>query len=51
MYHLAEDMAEIEKGGDTMATLMGWLDDVDAGGGTVFTNPSVVKVSPWDGFP
>ena len=31
MCHFAEDMAEIEKGGDTMATLMGWLDDVDTG--------------------
>ena len=35
----------MDRGGDTMATLMGWLDDVDAGGGTVFTIPSVVKVS------
>ena len=35
---------DLEKG-DTFATLMGWLDDVDAGGGTVFADGEVVKVT------
>ena len=31
--------------GDMFATTMGWLGDVDAGGGTAFTSNSVEKVS------
>jgi hypothetical protein len=31
--------------GDMYATVMGWLGDVDAGGGTAFTHYDVEKVA------
>ena len=31
-----------------LATVMGWLEDVDAGGGTAFTHWDVEKVDPFE---
>ncbi len=36
---LPDDWKFMEKTGDTVATLMGWIGDVEAGGGTAFSDP------------
>ena len=35
---------QLKLSGDMYATVMGWLHDVDAGGGTAFTHPNTEKV-------
>jgi hypothetical protein len=41
---IPESRYGLKLSGDMFATLIGWLNDVDAGGGTAFTSSAVEKV-------